>query len=118
MRKISASEWPHLYKYGSVIQPRLDWLKKILSEHRIYVPLAKELNDPLDARPVLKRIPMEGYIKFLQQYRDHPIVRDPLTTTSLYAFGPERVRRQVTDSLHRDVARIPVYSLTRRADIS
>lgn len=52
----------HFYRYGS----RLDWLEPIILNHRIYAPLPRELNDPLEARPRLEDVNAEEMSEYLK----------------------------------------------------
>jgi hypothetical protein len=54
----------HFYKYQSA--EHLDRLRPVILEHRIYVPLAAQLNDPNDCRPKLRSLSEDEMISFLR----------------------------------------------------
>ena len=55
----------HFYRYSEFSGEKQGWLKKIIYEHRLYVPNLSQLNDPADGRPKLAQKSEDQLFSFL-----------------------------------------------------
>jgi hypothetical protein len=55
----------HFYRYQST--RHLDWLKPVILEHKIYIPTAKELNDPRECKPRFAKLTHAEIRRFLME---------------------------------------------------
>jgi hypothetical protein len=113
----------HFYKYQSA--EHLDWLRPLILEHTIYVPLATQLNDPYDCRPKLRPLSEDEMVLFL---RTDYINRNPVLELDLLAAHTDRIRadirsrglewfhRELSQILNRDMGKFRVYSMSKRFD--
>jgi Protein of unknown function (DUF2971) len=113
----------HFYKYQSA--DHLDWLRPIILEDRIYVPLAAQLNDPNDCRPKLRSLSEDEMVSFLRTdyINRHPVIElDALEAhtarirTDIQSRGIEWFNRELSEILNRLMEKFRVYSLTKRFD--
>jgi len=115
------AEITHFYRYQST--KRLDWLKPIILEHRIYVPTAKELNDPRECKPPFLPLDAPDIRRFLlKDWRR----RNPGATLEerADAYGEvtwywsvktaNEVMRQLADILYERTENTRVFSMSRR----
>jgi hypothetical protein len=113
----------HFYKYQSAAH--LEWLKPIILEHTLYVPLAAQLNDPFDCRPKIKIMSADEMVLFLKSeyIRQHPVLALDLleqhevkVRKQIETLGLDWFQRELTTILNSYTAQFRVYSLTKRFD--
>lgn len=113
------------YKYSGVQGPeRLEWLKAIILEHRIYFPKLSQLNDPADGRPRLALLRSQELVSYLLGVF---VARNPDSTSTdlqkaradirwlIERNGPERIQRDLVGDLIKKLDYC-VYSLSKRYD--
>jgi hypothetical protein len=113
----------HFYKYQTAAH--LEWLRPIILEHTLYVPLAAQLNDPFDCRPKIKVMSVDEMVLFL---RNDYIRRNPVPALDLLeeyelqvrkhiqTLGLEWFQLELSTILSSYTAQFRVYSLTKRFD--
>ncbi len=113
----------HFYKYQSA--EHLGRLCPVILEHRIYVPLAAQLNDPNDCRPRLRPLSEDEMVLFL---RTDYLNRNPIPALDLLETHTARIRsnirskglewfnRELSQILNKGMEKFRVYSLTKRFD--
>jgi hypothetical protein len=111
----------HFYRYSSTAH--LEWLKPVILEHRIYMPSAKELNDPRECRPRFIRLTRPEIRRFLM--RSHR-ERNPLATLEelarawgeidwlLVTSSAERELEYLSSILYERTERTRVFSMSKR----
>jgi len=112
-----------IYKYRSV--ERLEWLKEILLDNKLYFPKARELNDPEEARPPLTSASLEALIMMLTQQtaaakpflNNQGLAHDAAVIDfNARRFGPGLVLSQIMPILYQQFEDFRIYSLSKRCD--
>ena len=113
----------HFYKYSS--PERLERLRDIILQHRIYIPTIGELNDPADGRPIVASMSEDKLFSFL--HLDF-LRRNPHLTSAAHekealrirynirSHGPEPLRRVLAEILNRHLEGFRIYSMSKRYD--
>jgi hypothetical protein len=111
------------YRYSSLQPPRIEWLKKILLKHELYVPSATELNDPRDCRPKIAKMTKEETVDYLYRSTFNPTLstkahHDRLDELQKRIDGLplETIQRLMTKALHRETEGFRIYSMSKRYD--
>lgn len=114
---------PHFYKYAS--PEHLDRLRIIILEYELYLPDLTQLNDPTDGRPKLAPLSDDQVTSFL---RSDFVSRNPtlpLATLeheamvirhNVQKYGPETLRRIMSQLLNAELEGYRIYSLSKRYD--
>ena len=112
------------YKYSGVEGQRLEWLKAIVLEHKLYFPKLSQLNDPPDGRPKLALLQSHELVSYLLGIF---LARKPDSTSTdvqkaeadirwlVERNGPEKVQRDLVGDLIKKLD-YRVYSLSKRYD--
>jgi hypothetical protein len=119
----------HFYKYGNLKEPiRLQRLKAIILEHRLYVPMVKEFKDPTDCRPRLAPLSEDqmfstfynGPVGILGRNPSLDIGAQVLTglmlDSNIRKHGAETLMRRVLDVRDQELKNFKVYCLSKRND--
>ena len=113
----------HFYRYKSC--EHMEWLKPIILEHLLYVPLVSELNDPLDCKPKINLMSEDEMILFLRndylRRNSAPALhilrqRDETVRERLRTLGLEWFLQQMADILYRQMDEFRVFSMSKRFD--
>jgi hypothetical protein len=109
----------HFYRYQS--PAHLDWLKPVILQHELYVPLVGQLNDPADGRPKLVRLTADQLFSFLYTSNSNPTLtreaqRDVVSmlTQNIRLHGTEELTRRAAKMLNEHCERYRIYSLSKR----
>lgn len=115
----------HLYHYGGTEPHRLKWLKPLLLQHELYVPLVTELNDLREARPRVKIVPGSVVADFL---KEHYLKLAPTltpeeidsVTASLHQAAAlltrEQIASEIAKILYASFSNLRLYSMSKRWD--
>jgi hypothetical protein len=106
-------ECTHFYKYSNC--DRLEWLKVIILEHKLYLPTLDQLNDPEDARPDLVPLSQQEWVEFLMRYNPCGLTRDQMRV-AVGRMSPETLLEKATQSFHKGMTQFGIYSMTKRYD--
>ncbi len=118
-----ASSVTHFYRYSST--QHLDWLRPVILNHEIYIPTAKQLNDPAEAKPVLASISADRIAEFLKRmfeknnpglppdrYRQASLEIDMLCSHKT----SDELLRHMANYFYSLVENTRIYSLSKRWD--
>jgi hypothetical protein len=112
---------PYFYRYQSA--EHLDWLKPVILDNEIYMPLVRQLNDPMDGRPKLAPQTAEGLIMFMYNASANPThssaAQNRLVQTlavNVRLHGTESLMRQAARVLYNHVEQYRVFSMSKRCD--
>jgi hypothetical protein len=114
------STLPQFYRYGSTRGERLGWLERIIKGSTVYVPEARELNDPEDCRPRIGDLSVDRYVRFIRDRISPPAhgLSEAQVRQTAEHFGPDQIRRELEKLLRDELEHTRVYSLSKRCDIS
>jgi hypothetical protein len=113
----------HFYRYKDA--GHLDSLKPVLLAHTIYVPTAKELNDPRECRPRFVSLSSRDVGRFLKEslYRRNPNwTLAERAEWSGYVDGmmqrkdSEEIQRYMADEMYARTERTRIFSMSARWD--
>jgi hypothetical protein len=110
----------YFYRYQSAL---LDRLKPVILEHKLYMPLASQLNDPADGRPKLAPMSAEQLLRFLYAPASNPtytLAAQQRIVATLVAniriHGREALQRKMSEMLNEHVEQYRVFSMSKRFD--
>lgn len=113
----------HFYRYQSA--ERLDRLKPLVLEHKLYVPTVAQLNDPADCRPKLQPMSENEMLTFLKNayVKEHPVIglddlqkHERTIRTGIQIYGVDSCLLQMSTILNTEMEHLRVYSLSKRFD--
>jgi hypothetical protein len=117
------SDITHFYRYSS--SQHLDWLKPIILDRHIYVPTAKQLNDPREAKPKFADVPVEDIAEFLKRMF---VTNNPGLPPERYAHAAEEIDwmaarstaeqllKQMSESFYSLTENTRIFSMSKRWD--
>ncbi len=115
----------HFYKYAAFTDKKMEWLKEIIFEHKLYLPTLDQLNDPADGRPKLAAISEEKLFNFLYHDRlsqnpdmslDQQINEGLILDHNLKLHGRECITRKMSQYLNNELNGWRIYCLSKRWD--
>src|SRR5882724_6138405 len=107
----------HFYRYSTTTH--LQWLKPVILEHKIYIPTAKQLNDPRECKPRFLDLSARDTCRFLKHshYERHPnLTLEERAKVSgevdlLLKRPPQETLRLMADVLYERTERTRVFSM-------
>jgi hypothetical protein len=111
----------HFYRYQSA--KHLEWLKPVIFEYKIYIPTAKELNDPRECKPRFARLTRDEMSDFL--LRSHH-KRNPHATLEeliaarrdidkmLWSWTEEEGLTELSKALYAHSENTRIFSMSKR----
>lgn len=112
----------HFYKYRG--SEKLERIKTLILQHKLYVPLVGELNDPADGRPKLAEMSYEQMFTFLFNTARNPTLshdaqRDEISKLNdhIQRVGIEELNKRAVRMLYEHCERYRIYSLSKRWNI-
>ena len=111
----------HFYRYGSA--KRLDWLKPVIVTHKIYIPTARELNDPRECKPRLAKLnhaEMRRFLMTSHRERNPGVSLDELAKARgeidwlLTTSTPEKQLDYMSNILYERTEKTRVFSMSKR----
>jgi hypothetical protein len=113
----------HFYRYQTT--KRLDWLKPVILEHRVYIPTAKELNDPRECKPRFAKLTHAEIRRFLMEShreRNPTASLDELATARgeidwlLSVSSPQEELEHMAKILYSRTENMRVFSMSKRCN--
>jgi len=111
---------PFLYRYGAA--ETLERLEPLLVEHRLYIPLAENVNDLRDVRPRLVEKTPEEWTAYLKTRVPHsPLPPDQAALVGqleqiIAELGSAKIQEMATTGWHAKTANHRIYCLCKRWD--
>lgn len=111
----------HLYKYGAQVA----YLKELILQRMLYIPLVSELNDPADCKPPLLMPTREKAVRFLMRsaFKGRPSATLMERANTLREvqqacaeMGAKRMLKHCVEVLDRHADERRVYSMSKRWD--
>ena len=116
----------YFYRYGRLdTDERCEWLRSLLLDHRVFIPMASELNDMREARPPLVRKTRD---EIRTSLRERLAIRSPdLSESEIHAewqkhedairfLGEEGFHAVFVAKVHSMLTGFRIYSMSKRWD--
>jgi hypothetical protein len=113
----------HFYRYSNA--DHLDWLEPVIVNHEIYVPTAKQLNDPRDGKPLLANIPVKRIAAFVRRdfKKKYPGAESAFYRSAWEGLnltieqdGADETLKRMSKHLHAALEDTRVFSMSKRWD--
>lgn len=112
----------HFYRYSRP-EP-LQWLQRTMLRHEIYVPRAKELNDPTESKPRIAHLSPYWLGRFLKRNvtRRKDLSREERERlfadieAGIRSFGADQIRAEIAELFYKDSELTRVFSMSLRVD--